>query len=63
MNTKKLEEFVDDTSFLWFFGLVFYFGVWVWLLVWGIYEISLIIFSDEEKENNSKGENDEKTYI
>jgi len=52
---KRLDKFVNDTAFLWFFGLILTVGFIKWLIIWAIYELSMsIILSADEKEENNK---------
>ena len=51
---NRIDKFVDDTSFLWFIGLVMWQGFMVWLIVWAVYEILMAFLLTEDKPSKKK---------
>jgi len=69
MNFRRLDKFIDDTSFLWFLALIMVFGFLKWLIIWACYELLMSVLIDEKPKKKKKKvkketqEVKERTYI
>ena len=54
MSFKRIDKFVDETSFIWFIILVVNLGLLQWLIVWGLYEVFMSIVLESEKPKKTR---------
>jgi len=54
MSFKRIDKFVNETSFIWFIILVVNLGLLQWLIVWGLYEVFMSIVLKSEKPKKTK---------